>query len=334
MNIRATLPAKPKRLLTFMTDHKTPRLALGTVQLGMPYGAANASGMPSEHDAVALIRAAVDAGISTIDTARGYGEAERRVGLALPARPHARVTVLTKLDPLAAIPPDDSTAALDAATRSLAASRTALGTDRLDCLMLHRAEHRTRWGGAVWRHLIEERDAGRIGHLGVSVQSPAEALNALRDPAVTRLQLPYNLLDHRWDDAGVPAALRQRTDVTVDSRSALLQGVLAGTALVEPHSVPAAPLAQVTPLVAALIREHDRSDARDLALAFVRAQDWIDNIVVGMETGTQLTQNLALFRTEPLSRADADAIRRALPRLPVDFLDPSRWHHNAANHSP
>jgi spore coat polysaccharide biosynthesis protein SpsF len=329
MGIRATLPAKPKRLLKFMTDHKTPRLALGTAQLGMPYGAANASGMPSEHDAVALIRAAVDAGISTIDTARGYGDAERRVCLALQGRPQTRVTVVTKLDPLAAVPLDDSTAALDAVTRSLAASRAALNTERLDCLMLHRAEHQTQWGGAVWRLLNAERDAGRIGYLGVSVQSPTEARDALRDPAVTRLQLPYNLLDHRWDDAGIPAELRQRTDVTVDSRSALLQGVLAGTPLVEPHNVPAALLAQVTPLIAALTRTYNRSDARDLAFAFVRAQDWIDNIVVGMEADTQLTQNLALFRTEPLSRAVADEIRSALPRLPVDLLDPSRWQHAA-----
>jgi spore coat polysaccharide biosynthesis protein SpsF len=317
-----------------MTDHKTPRLALGTAQLGMPYGAANASGMPSKRDAVALVRAAIDAGVSTIDTARGYGEAEHRVGLALQSRPHARVTVVTKLDPLAAVPREDPAAARGAAMRSLADSRAALGTDRLDCLMLHRAEHRTEWGGAVWRLVAAERDAGRIGHLGVSVQSPTEAHDALRDPAVARLQLPYNMLDHRWDEAGIPAELRRRSDVTVDVRSALLQGVLAGTPLVQPHSVPAAALARVTPLVATLVRQHNRSDARDLALAFVRAQDWIDNIVVGMEVDAQLTQNLALFRTEPLSRAVADEIRNALPRLPVNFLDPSRWQHAAADQSP
>ena len=47
-------------------------LALGTVQLGLPYGAANTTGMPTEEQAVEIVCTAVAAGVRSLDTAHGY----------------------------------------------------------------------------------------------------------------------------------------------------------------------------------------------------------------------------------------------------------------------
>ena len=44
---------------------------------------------------------------------------------------------------------------------------------------LHRAAHLTSHNGAVWRRLVRLQKAGVIGHLGVSVQTPEEAFQAL-----------------------------------------------------------------------------------------------------------------------------------------------------------
>lgn len=51
---------------------KGASFALGTVQLGLPYGAANVTGMPSEEQAVAIVCEAVAAGVQSLDTAHGY----------------------------------------------------------------------------------------------------------------------------------------------------------------------------------------------------------------------------------------------------------------------
>ena len=59
---------------------KTPALILGTAQLGMAYGAANRRGMLSDFQARELLESAWDAGIRWFDTARAYGESERRLG--------------------------------------------------------------------------------------------------------------------------------------------------------------------------------------------------------------------------------------------------------------
>ena len=45
------------------------KLALGAVQLGLPYGAANKTGMPTVGEAVEIVRLAVDSAIPFIDTA-------------------------------------------------------------------------------------------------------------------------------------------------------------------------------------------------------------------------------------------------------------------------
>ncbi|MDP9263469.1 MAG: cytidylyltransferase, partial [Acidobacteriota bacterium] len=80
----AGMPGEPQSRVPFRIRDGVAHseFTLGTAQLGMPYGIANQQGMPSESDGFAIIRTAVASGVTSADTARGYGEAERRLGLA------------------------------------------------------------------------------------------------------------------------------------------------------------------------------------------------------------------------------------------------------------
>jgi aryl-alcohol dehydrogenase-like predicted oxidoreductase len=308
-------------LKTSQMRTKQANLVLGTAQLGAAYGAANAIGVVSEAGAVDLVQAATNAGIRDIDTARAYGDAERRVGLALQDRSGANV--VTKLSPLADVPPGDAAKAVAAAEASLAASRQALGRNTLQTFLLHRAAHRLEWNGAVWRLLVAERKRGGIEKLGVSVQTPAEALAALADPDVVHIQMPYNLLDRRWSD--VIAALRARPDLTVHVRSVLLQGLLTGLPHARWPKIPGADRDRVLSPLAALAQQLGRNSLTDLCIAFVRAQDWIDGIVIGIETLEQLERNLALFREPPLRPEECELVHSTIPALPDALLDPAQW---------
>ncbi len=75
-------------------------------------------------------------------------------------------------------------------------------------------------GGAIWERLIERLEDGSVLSLGVSVQSPVEALAALACPDVVHLQLPFNLLDWRWLAEGFQTCLAARPNVTVHARQA------------------------------------------------------------------------------------------------------------------
>ena len=137
-----------------MQKARPAELVLGSVQLGLAYGAANRTGKPSHGAALRLVHRATDAGVTNFDTARAYGDSEDRLGEALVAR--KGIHTVTKLSPLSDLqpdaPPDEVCAAVDA---SIAASLEALRRDKLDCLLLHRASHMTDFGGVVWNRLVE-----------------------------------------------------------------------------------------------------------------------------------------------------------------------------------
>lgn len=289
----------------------------------MPYGITNKIGLPTEADAVALVKDAIDAGITMIDTARVYGFAEARIGRAL--RGAHGVTIVTKLDPLDQIAADaPAGSAVAAAEASVAASRAALDRDRLDVVLLHRGDHRTAWGGAVWLHLNEMQAQGRIGALGVSLQSPAELLDALTDPQVQHVQLPFNLLDWRWAEAGAIDALRARPNISVHIRSVFLQGLLAND-IEQWSAVHGVSFLAINQPLDRLVVETGRQNRADLCIAFVRSQDWIDGVVIGMEHSDQLRNNLELFSRPPLAGDECEWIYSAVPRLPEVLLNPVLW---------
>lgn len=306
-----------------MLAKRPAELVIGSVQLGLAYGVANRSGKPARETALRLIRRAAEAGIAEFDTARAYGDAEERLGEALAGR---KVRTITKLSPLTELGPDASRPQVRAAVdASIDASLAALRRDRLDCLLLHRAAHMTAFDGAVWQRLTERVEDGTVAALGVSVQSPAEALDALARVEVHHIQLPFNILDGRWQAAGIVDAIRARNDIVIHARSVFLQGVLAAR---DATVWPRIPGVDATALVAwldTMTREFSRLSPADLCFAFARGQSWIDGVVVGQETLDQLENNLRLAARPPLSLNDCARIEAARPRVPAALLDPAQW---------
>lgn len=322
------LPDAPRAWVPFRVVEGSihSEMVLGTSQLGMDYGRTNTAGRPAEGECVRIVRAAVEHGVTHLDTARAYGDSEARVGAALEGGWAARVHVLTKLDPLARLPEDaDRARVADAVDASVLRSCRELRTASLPTLLLHRAAHRTSHGGAVWARLLALRAEGVIGRLGVSVQTTDEAADALTDPEVKHVQLPFNLLDHRWRRAGIDALLRERPDVVVHARSVLLQGLLAADAAEVWPRVAGYDPAEVVRTVRALVDELGRAGPLDLCFGYVRAQPWIHGALVGVATHAQLMENVALFARPPLRPEACARVESAFGRLPEALLNPALW---------
>ncbi|MGD0536273.1 MAG: aldo/keto reductase [Verrucomicrobiota bacterium] len=302
------------------------RMTLGTAQLGLDqYGIANTSGRPAEPAAIELIRRAVSHGVTVVDTARAYGCAEARVGRAFAELPTDAALIITKHDPLPWLPPSLSTDAIQAAVeRSVYCSCHRLRRQSLDILMLHRAEHYRLFNGAIWRTLLECRDRGLVRELGVSVYSPAEALEVLQSSDVLHLQVPLNILDRRWDEASVPEALASRPEVTVYARSAFLQGALLLPSGQWPRV--AQPLAQTwCAQLDQLVADFKRQNRADLCLAYVLAQPWVDSVVLGLENLAQLDANLQLIRQPALSIEQVCVVEATFRGVAEEVLNPAKW---------
>lgn len=300
-------------------------LVLGTVQLGTPYGIANRSGMPDDDQAQAFIRRAIAAGIKSIDTARAYGESEARIGRALTGA-HYDGEIITKLSPLEQLTDASAPHNIETQVRAdIETSRTRLGVETLDCLLLHRADHLTRWNGKVWDVLQSLVDKGKIRRLGTSLQSVAEAKLAFETKGLTHIQLPLNVLDYRWREAGIDALARSRPDVTIHARSLYLQGLLvAGDAALFPD-IAGIDASAIVETLNTCVAEFGRTSLADLCLAWGRSLDWVDGFVVGMETLAQLEDNLKLFASSSLSDKERLSLDARMPRVPEALLNPALW---------
>jgi spore coat polysaccharide biosynthesis protein SpsF len=212
-----------------------------------------------------------------------------------------------------------------AVEESVSASLAALKRNRLDCLLLHRAAHMSAHAGAIWERLIEYLEQGTIDSLGVSVQSPEEAFQALDCRDVRHIQLPFNLLDWRWRAHGVIDRVARRADIVVHARSALLQGLLAANDSSIWPRIANVDAPAIVKLIAELAEDLGRISPADLCLAYARGQSWIDGVVVGLETEGQLETNLKLFVQKPLSAGQCAFVEARMPRLPASLLDPAQW---------
>ncbi len=192
-------------------------IGLGTWQFGSRewgYGEAYATEV-----APALVRRALELGITFIDTAEvyGFGRSERIVGGALAGRHHG-VIVATKLLPILPVPA--------MVTRQARASRARLGVDTIDLYQVHFPNPLvpTRTTMAGIRRLHDEGVIDRAGVSNYSLARWRQGELALRRPIVSN-QVRFSLASPspRWDL--VPYA-RERGRVVI-AYSPLAQGLLA-----------------------------------------------------------------------------------------------------------
>jgi len=74
-----------------------------------------------------------------------------------------------------------------------------------------------------------------------------------------------------------------------------------------------------------IAEETGSSSVVNLCLAYVRSQEWIDGVVVGMETNSQLRENIRFFSERELTSAQLQKIAGSLPKLGDQTLNPANW---------
>jgi spore coat polysaccharide biosynthesis protein SpsF (cytidylyltransferase family)/aryl-alcohol dehydrogenase-like predicted oxidoreductase len=300
-------------------------MTLGTVQLGMNYGISNRAGRPPEALAIKIIRHAIDHGVTCLDTARLYGDSEQRIGRALEGSWKSRVKVVTKLPAAPDLHPSCQSEMLkEWVDAQIYKSLNALQARQLDALMLHRWEDHDISNGVLWTRLLEHHDSGAIASLGASLYDPHQAIEALSDPNIRCIQIPFNILDRRWLEPKIQEHLKARSDVDIYVRSVFLQGLLLSEGYWWPRCDKKGHLS--LNIVDEIVKDFGRSSRADLCIAYVRAFPWVTSLVLGVETLEQLESNLNLLNSSsPLSPSEIDIVHRRLPGAPKCVVDPSQW---------
>ena len=303
------------------------KLVIGTAQFGMNYGISNTTGRPDISASCRLIRTGILNGVTSIDTARAYGDSELVIGKALGEGWEGRAEIVTKLSPMDDCPRNAEQNVIKAfAEASLFKSRTALSGQDISTLLLHRADHLHAWNGVIRDVLLEWKAEGVIEKVGVSVQSPAELAIALMDTEIEHIQMPFNILDGRWDGFFEEISReRKERNLIVHVRSVLLQGLLVSRDPDHWRKANVQEPQRVWNWLDEMTQNFKRSSMSDLCIAYATAHEWVDGVVIGMETLDQLSENLHKFANLPLVREETNLVRETRPALTDATLDPSQW---------
>ncbi len=179
-------------------DLPVRRLGYGTMQLPGP----GVWGEPRDHDeAIRVLRRAVEIGVTLIDTADSYGPevSERLIREALHPYP-ADLVVATKAGMTRSGPNQwDVNGRPEYLKGQAEKSLRRLGLERIELFQLHRIDPAVPFAEQLGA-LIDLRDQGKIGHIGLSQVSVAE-LETARDMApIATVQNRYNLSDRDSED--------------------------------------------------------------------------------------------------------------------------------------
>jgi len=187
-------------------------------------------GNVTDDTALKVLESAVDGGVTLIDTADVYGDghSEQLVGQfikSLGGADAAGLTVITKMG-RRADPHVASAYCYDNFRAWLNRSRANLGIDQIHLVQLHCPPTPVYANQQVYDDLDRLVDEGVIAAYGVSVETVAEALEALKHPGVATIQVICNILRRKPLTTVLPAA--QAAGVGIIARVPLASGILTG----------------------------------------------------------------------------------------------------------
>jgi aryl-alcohol dehydrogenase-like predicted oxidoreductase len=302
------------------TGFTVSAVSLGTVSLGLDYGIVvpGEFGRPDESDAVALVRSALDRGVTLIDTAPAYGASERIVGRAING--DRRVIVATKIALSHVAPSHPAPSHPSSIIASIESSLRTLGRDVLDIVQIHNATREMIDEGAVTGALLDAKRRGLVRVLGATVYGEDAALAVIHSGEYGVLQVALNPLDQRMMREVLPAASQAGVGVLV--RSALLKGALTPKGQWLPE--PLAPLRESAGRARDLLAGGSWDGLPEAAMRFCLSVPHVATVLVGARTIAELDAALAAEAAGPL---EPSLLAKAAQLAMTDerLLNPSYW---------
>lgn len=199
-----------------------------------------------------LLHRAMELGVNFIDSARGYTVSEEYLGYALEGI-RDRFYLATK----------SMSRTKEAMEADIAISLKNFRTDYIDLYQIHNPTPEqldvvTAPGGAL-EALMEAKEAGKVGHLGVTAHSLETFRKALELPWVETIMFPFNIVETQGED--LMRQCREKNVGFIDMKP------LAGGAIEDAH----------------------------LAIRFLSTQENLTVTIPGMATIPELEQNVAAF---------------------------------------
>lgn len=203
------------------TGRTVSEIGFGAWAIGASWGEVN------DEEALAALHAALDSGVTFIDTADVYGDghSEQLIAKVIKERGGERPFIATKAGRRL---PAQTVAgySLENLTGFIDRSLKNLQTDALDLVQLHCPPTDLYYHPEVFERLDRFVEQGKIRNYGVSVERVEEALKALEYPGIVSVQIIFNAFRQRPTERFF--ALAEETKTAIIARVPLASGLLSG----------------------------------------------------------------------------------------------------------
>lgn len=286
---------------TVVNGKELSGMTLGTVQLGMNYGIANQGGQPDTEKSHSMLLSALENGITSLDTARAYGTSEEVLGSFFKAEKLSIKPFITSKF-IVGLSEDAGEKDVEKCMyESVEASLSNLGVEKLDCLMLHRADEMVKYGDIVPKTLERMINEGYISMAGVSVYQPQELDTMMKYDVYRATQVPMSLFDQKLIVDGYIERLHKQ-NITVFVRSVFLQGLF----FLNPDEISDPILKEyAVPYIRKLLEfcGEEGMAVAEFAISFIRDINGVTSLVLGADTSEQVVQNIGYMNAPTLSES-------------------------------
>lgn len=254
------------------------KIGLGSVQFGIPYGVSNNGGQTSPVEVKKILNYSKKSGITVIDTASAYGNAEEVLG----ENDLNNFKVISKF-----IPSEES----NSIGLQLYKSLSNLKIDSLYGYLAHRPLDLIK-NQNQWEELLVLKQEKKINKIGFSLNEPRELELLFQKGMIPDLiQVPYNYFDNRFKDILLDL---KANGCEIHTRSAFLQGLF----FTEVKKLPSF-FDEVKTEISELQVNFDNTLSGAL-LKYVLSLNFVDVVIMGVENEKQLKNNLITINCAPL----------------------------------
>ncbi|MBQ4801423.1 aldo/keto reductase [Aquimarina sp. MMG015] len=290
----------------------TDKLILGTVQLGLDYGINNQSGKPSLKTAFDILHIAYDNGIRVLDTAEAYGNSQEVIGKFHKDNPKKTFNVITKLDPGYKLENKDLLS-------RILKSCEILETKELFGYMFHNYQSFKK-NTDSYDKILHAKSKRIIKKAGISLYTNAEIEDIISNYSdFDFIQIPFNLFDNQSKRKELLEKAKN-AGIEIHTRSVFLQGLFFKDSTEIPNK-----LNSLAPYLKTLenVKEKEVLNTETLALQYVLQKEYIDYVLIGVESSEQLQNNINFCKEKiNIPHHKIDNIRV----IEEELLNPSNWN--------
>ena len=281
------------------------KLAIGTVQFGINYGINNKNGIPSDIDVSEILDLSLKNNIKYLDTSISYGNSEERISKLA----NNKFNIITK---------SNNVKSSEELTSSILTSLSSLKTESVYGFLFHNADNLID-NNDLWSTLNKFKNEKKVKKIGYSIYNTKQ-IDYLLDKGFIPdvVQLPYSLLDRKFEKYFMKL---KKLGTEIHVRSVFLQGLYFMNNKKLPEKL--LPLKKYLEIIDSVCKDLNISIG-ELALNFVNENKFIDKIIIGVDSSTQLNQNIQMIKKWD-NKNDVNKLINKIIVKEQDLLSPINW---------